>query len=380
MKEGRLKKIFNEKLLKGNFVITLISIVIGFLIGAIALALAGFNPIEAYGIIFRGAFSRGKYIGWVIIRATPLILTGLSVAFAFRTGLFNIGAEGQFIVGALTATAAGYFLHLPAIIHPIVVLLLAVMAAGIWGGIAGYLKSRFGIHEVIVTIMLNWIAFYSANYFISLPGFKRVNSEASEKILKTAEITILEQWKNSGVGKEFLNKIPFIKDFFDAPINWGIFIALVLALGFWYILNKTTLGYELRAVGFNAHAAEYGGINVKKSILSSMFIAGGLAGAAGAVHVMGLTSHVTILSAMEGYGFNGIAVALIGGNTALGSVLAGLFFGFLQYGGPKIQPALQAPSEVIDIMIGVIVFFIAIPNFIRLFYIKKRKKGEKHVE
>src|SRR5690554_3278862 len=147
VKNSKAKSIL-EKLIKGNFWFTIISIVIGFIIGAIILALVGFNPIEAYGIIFKGAFSRGKYIGWVIIRATPLIMTGLSVAFAFRTGLFNIGAEGQFIVGALTATAAGYFLHLPAFIHPIVVFLLAILAAGIWGGIAGYLKSRFGIHEV----------------------------------------------------------------------------------------------------------------------------------------------------------------------------------------------------------------------------------------
>lgn len=378
-KNSKLKSTI-QKLLKGSFGFTLISIIIGFIIGAIILALVGFNPIEAYGIIFKGAFSRGKYIGWVIIRATPLIMTGLSVAFAFRTGLFNIGAEGQFIVGALTATAAGYFLHLPPIIHPIVVFLLAIMAAGIWGGIAGFLKSRFGVHEVIATIMLNWIAFYSSNFFIGLSGFKRANSEASEKILSTAEVTIFGQWKKSDAGKEFLNNIPFIKDLFDAPINWGIFVAILLALGFWYILNKTTLGYELRAVGFNPHAAEYGGINVKKSMVISMTIAGVFAGAAGALHVMGLTSSVTILSAIEGYGFNGIAVALIGGNTAIGSVLSGLLFGFLQYGGPKIQPALQAPSEVIDIMIGTIVFFIAIPNFIRLFYIRKRNRGEKHVE
>jgi len=371
---------FWKKVFKGTFGFTLISIVFGFIIGAVVLKLAGFNPFEAYGVMFRGAFSRPKYIGWVIIRATPLIMTGLSVAFAFRTGLFNIGAEGQFIMGALVATVAGYFITLPPMIHPIFVFLLATLAAGIWGGLAGFLKAKFGIHEVITTIMLNWIAFYGSNYFVSSPGFKRANAEASEKILESARIGILSQWKNSDSGKAFLDGIPFLGDLFDAPINWGIFIAILFALAVWYILNKTTLGYELRAVGFNKFAAEYGGINVSRKMITSMIIAGALSGAAGAIHVMGLTNEVTVLAGMEGYGFNGIAVALIGSNTSLGSVLSGLLFGFFQYGGPKIQAALRAPSEVIDIMVGTIVFFIAIPNFIRLVLFSRKKRGDKHAE
>ena len=377
--ENKKKRSFPFKsIFKGNFGFTLISIFIGFIVGAIMLKLVGFDPLEAYKIMFKGAFSKPKYIGWVIIRATPLILTGLSVAFAFRTGLFNIGAEGQFIVGALVATAAGYFLHLPPIIHPIVVFVLAVAAAALWGGVAGYLKAKFGIHEVIATIMLNWIAFYGSNYFVHFESFKRPHSQATYKILESAQIGILSQWKKTDAGKAFLNNVPFLKDLLGAPINLGIFVAILAAVVVWYILNKTTLGYQLRAVGFNPHAAEYGGINVNKNMIISMLIAGGLAGAAGAVHVMGLTHSITILSAMENYGFNGIAVALIGSNTALGSVLSGLLFGFFQYGGPKIQPALRAPSEVIDIMIGTIVFFIAIPNFIRMILSVRRKRGEKH--
>lgn len=378
-RDEKNKRFDIKKLFKGTFGFTIISIIIGFVVGGIILSLVGFNPFEAYGVMFRGAFSRPKYVGWVIVRATPLILTGLSVAFAFRTGLFNIGAEGQFIVGALVATATGYFLPLPPIIHPIVVFLLAVMAASIWGGIAGYLKARFGVHEVIATIMLNWIAFYLSNFFISIERFKIANNEASEKILKSAEIGILSQWKRSDAGRDFLNNVPFLKDLLGAPINWGIFVAIALAVLVWYILSKTTLGYKLRAVGYNPFAAEYGGINVNKNMVISMLIAGGLAGAGGALHVMGFTHSVTILAGMEGYGFNGIAVALIGSNTALGSVLAGILFGFFQYGGPKIQTALRAPSEIIDIVIGTIVFFIAIPNFIRYMMYSRKKRGEKNV-
>lgn len=168
MKENRLK-------------FTLIAILIGLVIGAIILLAVGYNPLEAYGIMIAGVFGSPKYISWTIIKSTPLILTGISVAFAFKTGLFNIGAEGQFIVGALVATMVGYFWHLPPVLHAIVALLLACLAAGLWGGFAGFLKSKFGVNEVITTIMLNWIALYLSNFFVYWDKFKRPNSEASQK-------------------------------------------------------------------------------------------------------------------------------------------------------------------------------------------------------
>ncbi len=375
-----MDKAKNSKLLSmfsGTFGFTIISILIGLGIGAIVLLIAGFNPIEAYGIMLSGVFSKPKYIAYAIIYATPLIITGLSVAFAFRTGLFNIGAEGQYIVGALVAALTGYFFNLPPFIHVIVVFLFAATAAGLWGGIAGFLKARFGVHEVISTIMLNWIALYLNNYVVNLNGFKKPQSEASYEILNTANISLLSEWKLSDAGREWLSNFPFLADLMRAPVNFGFMIALLLALIVWFILNKTTLGYELRAVGFNKYAAEYGGIGVKKSIITSMVIAGALAGLAGAVQVLGVTNKVAVLAAMEGYGFNGIAVSLIGANTAFGNVFAGLLFGALNYGGPKIQSGLQAPSEVVDIVIGTIVFFIAIPGFIKmLLTLRSKKRGD----
>jgi len=373
MEKNKNSKLLN--LFSSPFTFTIISILIGLIVGAIVLAIAGFNPIETYGVLFKGVFSKPKYIAYAIIYATPLIVTGLSVAFAFKTGLFNIGAEGQYIVGALAATLTGYFLKLPPVIHVIVVIVVAALAAGFWGGIAGFLKARFGVHEVIATIMLNWVALYFNNYVVMLDGFKRPQSEASYEVLKTASIGLLEDWKMSDLGREWLSNYPVLADMMKAPINFGFIIAIILAVVVWFILNKTTLGYELRAVGLNKYAAEYGGINVKKSIFISMSIAGALAGVAGAIQVLGVTKNVAVLAAMEGYGFNGIAVSLIGSNTAGGSILGGLLFGILQYGGPKIQSALQAPSEVVNIVIGTIVFFIAIPKFIKMFLHLNKKRG-----
>lgn len=356
MKENRLK-------------FTIIAILIGLVIGAIILLAVGYNPLEAYGIMIAGVFGSPKYISWTIIKSTPLILTGISVAFAFKTGLFNIGAEGQFIIGALVATLAGYFLHLPPVIHAIVALLLACLAAALWGGFAGFLKSKFGVNEVITTIMLNWIAFYLSNFLVYWDKFKRPNSEASQKILSSASIAFPKEFGSS------------LGSFFNAPVNFGFIIAILVAFLIKYILNDTTLGYELRAVGFNKDAAEYGGINVKKNTITAMMIAGAISGLAGAVHVLGVTNEISILSAMEGNGFDGMAVSLIGGNSPIGCIFAGLLFGALKYGGYKIQPIMGAPSEIINIVIGIIVFFIAMPKMIEgLTTIRSRRKRGGEVE
>ncbi|MCD5410074.1 MAG: ABC transporter permease [Clostridiales bacterium] len=363
--------------LKENLKFTLISIFIGFLIGSMTLAVAGFNPFRAYAIMLSGVFGRLNYIAWVIIRSTPLILTGLSITFAFKTGLFNIGAEGQFIIGALVAALAGYFIQLPAIVHIPVVILLAASAAALWGGIAGYLKAKFGVHEVIATIMLNWIALYLTNFVVTLEAVQIPARPVSHNIQPTASLMFFQQWKVTEEGRAWLLDNFLAREILRTPFNAGILFAVILAVVVWYILKHTTLGYELKAVGLNKHAAEYAGINVQKNIVRAMLISGALAGMAGAFHVLGNTQRIAILAAMEGFGFNGIAVALIGGSTAIGVVLSAFLFGALQYGGTKIQLALGAPTEVINIMIGTIVFFIAIPRLIKILLAKfSKKRGE----
>ncbi len=370
----RLARISN-RLLSGSVGLTTISILMGLAIGAAVLLVAGFNPVDAYVIIWNGIFSKPKYLAYVVIYATPLIITGLSVAFAFRTGLFNIGAEGQFIIGALVAALAGYLLKLPPVIHVVAVFALSVAAAALWGGFAGWLKARFGVHEVISTIMLNWISLYFSNYMLGQAFFSRQGEGKSHPILETARIDLFGEWKFTDAGRAFFTAHPVLDDIFKTPVNLGILFALVFALLVWYVLNKTTLGYELRAVGYNKDAAEYGGIDVKRSMIVSMAIAGGLSGAAGALQVMGVAQRVAKLAAMEGYGFDGMAVALIGNNTGGGSVFAGLLFGALKYGGGKIQDSLRAPTEVINIMMGTIVFFIAVPRLVSVLGNIRRKGG-----
>lgn len=364
---------------RNRFIITLISIAMGLIFGAIILLIGGFNPIEAYGVMIKGVFGNPKYISWTIIRSTPIIITGISVAFAFKTGLFNIGAEGQFIIGTIFATMAGYFLKLPPILHVIVAISAGALAAGIWGGIVGILKAKFGVNEVISSIMLNWIALYLNNYFLTFPSFRRPNSDASFKILDTAKINILGKWKVSESGKAVLANNPFLKDLLNPPLNYGILIAILVAILVWYILKHTTLGYQLKSVGYNKDAAEYAGININKNIVLSLAIAGALSGLAGATQALGVEHQVGILAASQGYGFDGIAVSLIAANNPLATIPAGLLFGALKYGGGKLNSAIKAPSEIIDITIGVIVFFVAMPKLIDIItsVFKGKRRGEK---
>jgi len=374
-------KSVKEYILASKGMFTLISILIGFFVGAIALLASGFNPFVAYGVIFWGVFGKVSYICYTIVKATPLILTGLSITFAFRTGLFNIGAEGQFIIGTIIASALGVLLDLPFYLHIPFVIIASILGAGIFGGIVGYLKATFGVHEVITSIMMNWIAFYLRNFFVVTKTLAKPISEVTHTILDSANLTFFHRFKMSESGIAWLNDHPFFKELLRAPVNLGFFIAIAVVILIWFTLNKTTLGYRLRAVGFNKHAARFGGINVKKSFVTSMFISGGLAGLAGCLHVLGVSHNMSVLSVTEGYGFDGIAVALIGGCTAIGNIWGGLFFGALKYGGTKIQPIMGAPSEVINIMIGTVVFFVSMPKIIdfALKFKFNKSKGDKNV-
>ena len=349
--ENKITK--KKSFLNDTFLFSILSVALGLLVGAIALILSGHNPITVYAALIDGIIGKPKYIAWTIIRATPLILTGLSIAFAFKTGLFNIGAEGQFIVGSLVAVLVGAGLDLPAIIHIPLTLLCAAIAGALWGGIAGWLKSKFGINEVIANIMLNWIAFYLSNFVLMTSWLKVPNSETSVPIKDSAKISI--DWLKGLVGPA-------------TSVNWGIVISIIIVIIIAFILAKTTLGFELRAVGFNKFGAEYAGINVNSSILKSMAIAGMIAAIAGAIQVMGVTNVITVLPAQEGYGFDGIA-----NNNPIGVIFSGLLFGAFKYGGTKMQ-SVGAPSEVISIIIGSIVYFIALVHVIKIAVQKMSKK------
>ena len=361
---------------RNRFLYTVLAIIFGILIGSIILLVSGTNPIEAYKVIFFGAFGKPKYISWTIVKAVPLILTGLSVAFAFNTGLFNIGAEGQYIVGSIGALVVGLLVDLPPVLHGLVALLAGALCGYIWGAIVGILKAKFEVNEVISSIMMNWIGFYLSNYLLSFPILRNIESDNSYSIKNTASIKILGAWKTSEAGRAVLANNKFLRDILNPPVNFGIIIAIVAALVIWYILKKTTLGYELRAVGFNDKAAEYGGISINKSIVTSMGIAGILAGLAGAITVLGVSGNIGIMAGQEGYGFDGMAVALIAGNNPLGTIPAALLYAGLTYGGGKLT-TIGTYSEVVKIIVGIMILFIAMPkllDMIRFFSNKWSKK------
>lgn len=349
-----------SKILNENAIYTFIAIVIGFLVGAVLLAVAGINPASAYGKLADGVFGQTKYITWSIVYAAPLIFTGLSVAFSFRTGVFNIGAEGQFVVGSLAACVVGITVKAPAPIHAVLCIVAAAAAGGLWGAIVGVLKVKRGVNEVLSYIMFNWIAFYLSNYVVNLKSIHRDGGgEASKDVADTARLA----------APDFIVKITKC-----SAANWGIILAIVAAVVIWYIITKTTLGYQLRAVGYSKTSAQYAGINTNKMFLTAMAISGALSGIGGAVQILGMSGRLSQFASQEQFGFQGITVALIGGSHPVGCIFAGLFYGAMKYGGGKLS-LVNAPAEVVDIIMGTIIFFIAIPYVIKMLF--NRKKGGK---
>ena len=358
-----------------------IAILCGFIIAAIVMAVSGFNPFECFAAMFRGIFSKPKYIANVIIKATPILLTSLSIAFAFKVGLFNIGAEGQYIVGTIAATITGILFDLPAIIQVPLVIISGMLAGAIWGGLVGFLKAKFGIHEVITGIMFNWIAFYLCNFVVNTERFHQPNSTGTYPISESSYTMILGSWKTSEAGRAFFAEHPILSELIlKTDANFGFIIAIAVAFLIAFMLKKTTKGYELRAVGFNEHAAEFAGINVKKNILHAMLIAGAVAGLAGALTITGIAPHrISTLGSFENFGFNGMSVALIAGSSPIGCIFAALFYAGISYGGGSIQSSVGAPSEVINIMLGTIVFFIALTSILPIVADKLSKRGKKNV-
>jgi simple sugar transport system permease protein len=340
------KKHFLDIISENRFIHILLSIILGFLVGAIFLVIMGLSVSSAYGRLINSVTSL-KGFSYVIVYSVPYIVAGLSVAFSFKTGVFNIGAEGQFVMGSMAAACVGIlFGDLP---KPVLIPLcfLAAMAAGaLWGVIVGVLKTKWGINEVLSMIMFNWIAFYLSNFIAGIPAIKNDG---------TAEAT-----KNISDNASLLFSKDFIKSMGLAPTaNWGFIVAILATVLIWFIIEKTTLGYELKAVGSNKFAAEYGGINVNRSILTALAISGALAGLAGALQLMGMGKRISIFSSQEGFGFAGIVVALIGCSNPFGVLVAGIFYGALMYGGSKLN-LVGAPTQLINVIVGTVVFFIAI--------------------
>lgn len=354
-----MKKKIN--ILDSGIFYTFLAIVIGFVIGAIFLTVAGISPVEAYGKLLNGVFGKPKFMVWTLVYASPLIFTGLSVAFSLRTGVFNIGAEGQFVVGSLAAVVVGILFNLPPVIHAIVCIIAAALAGFVWSYLVGLMKVKRGNHEVLSYIMFNWIAFYLSNYMVNTELLhKEGDGEATKNVMDSARILFPE-----GIRKAL--------DCTSA--NWGIVLAVVMAIVVWIVIEKTTLGYKLKAVGFNKDAANFGGINSDKSILTAMGISGMLAGVGGAVQLLGMGARISQFAGQEGFGFQGITVALIAGSNPIGCIFSGIFYGAMKYGGSKLT-MVGAPEEVIDIIMGCVIIFIAVAAVFKRLFKKLGKKKE----
>jgi len=363
----------NDKLrsMLTNIGISILSIVVALLFGVFFILLTDQSPMSAYSALFQGAFGNFRNILNTLWRSTPLILTGLAFAIPFRAGLINIGAEGQFLMGGFASGVVGYyFTSLPGFIHLPFAILAGVTAGALWGGLSGFLKAKLNVNEVISTIMLNHIAIaLTINYGIN--RLRQSTRQATPPIENSAALLRFKEMPNHAI----LSKFPFIEMFADPGIRLHInfIIAIIVGIILWYVLFKTTFGYEIRAVGFNSDGAEYGGINPKKSIILTMLIGGLVAGLGGAGETLG--THLSFMDGMDaGFGFTGIAVALIGQSHPIGVIFGGLLFGALNQGGLEMQFA-GVPSEIVNIIQAVVIFFVASLQILRV-YLRKRKEKE----
>ncbi|MDR0411413.1 MAG: ABC transporter permease [Treponema sp.] len=342
---GRILDMFT----KSESMVSVTVVFLGFLAGTLLVLMVQRNPLGIYSAVvqvvsgwdLRRGIHNVRYIGEWIVASLPLILCGLSMGFAAKTGLFNIGAEGQYIVGLTAAQLVGLFGPQVPIVHWALACLAGACAGAVWGGISGWLKARFSVSEVVSTIMMNYIAFYASRFItLRIPG---ANTFRTPPFPETARLS-----------SRFLESITN-----NSRLGYGLFLVIGAVFLYWFIIEKTTLGFSLRATGLNKEAARYCGINVNASLTTAMSIAGAFAGLAGAIVSLGLFPTGRVLSVQEGYGFDGIAVALVGNCTALGISMSGLLFGMLKSAQPLMQ-SRQIPKEITSIIMGLMVIFISL--------------------
>lgn len=343
---------------------SLIAIFAGLMFGLILmLAVNPGQAFQGFFIIVIGGFNRGfESFGDMIYFSVPIILTGLSVAFAFRTGLFNIGATGQLTMGAYTAVYIGVkwgaLGEISSLLHWIAAMLGAMVAGALWGAIPGILKAYRNVNEVVASIMLNYVAMYLSKLLIETYIYNRDYGRALE--IKSSAATPLAN-------------LHYILP--KSSINAGIIVAVIVVLILHIILNHTTFGYELKAVGFNRHASKYAGMNAKRNIVYAMVIAGAVAGLAGGLMFLVEGKYLQPVTELIPEGFTGIAISLLGLSSPFGVLLAGLFYGSLQQGGYYLQ-LLSFTPEIIDIIIAVIIYASALGLFLQKFVIRAMKKRE----
>ncbi len=385
---GRARRLLNAYLYGNDVVVTILAFLVALVVGAVLIAVAdaptrkslGFffqHPSDTfsnawaaissgYSALFRGAvfntnslYSNGGVpvfgpISDTLVNAAPLILGGLAVGVAFRAGLFNIGVQGQLVMGAIASGYVGFAWSLPPGIHLIVALLAGILGGAIWGGIVGVLKAKTGAHEVITTIMLNYVALALLSYLLGVGGFQKAGS--NQAISNTVKSTA---------------RLPHLFD----DLHFGLVLALLAAVACWWLLSRSTLGFSIRAVGANPFAARTAGMKIERSYVTVMLISGALAGLVGCSQVLG-TRLVVTQDVDAGFGFDAITVALLGRGTPLGIVLAGLLFGAFRAGSVVMGTDTTTPPDVVSVIEPVIVLFIAAPSLIRGLFRLRASRGD----
>lgn len=334
--------------------IPLTAILLALLIGAIILVLSDANPLAAYLALFKGAFGSAVSVGRTLEKATPLILGGLAVAFAFKAGLFNIGGQGQLVFGAIFAAYLGFSLEgLPFPLHMLLALIGGSLIGGLYGALPGALKTYTGAHEVITTIMLNFVALNMTDYLANGP------------------------WKDTGI----VARTPAILDSAAIPrlgnIPLGFVVAVLAAIATWYFLYHTTVGFEVRTVGLNPNAAKYAGMKVSRIIILTMLISGFMAGMGGAIESLGVVGRYQP-GFNAGLGFEGITIALLAQTNPLGVVPAALLVGAMQAGSSQMQFDAKVPSQIIDVIQALILFFVSADAIVR-WILRSRRSDEERV-
>ncbi len=345
--------------------VSLSAVFLGIVAGCIFILCIGKNPFAGFERILFGALSNTRRIGNTLGMSTQLILIGLSVAFAFKTGLFNIGASGQMLIGGITGSILAFYLpmDMPRVIYLPIIIIASMIAGAFWGFLSGLLKAKFNVHEVVSTIMLNWIAYWICYDFI--PRFIiDPTISVKSKPIETVH-TLRADWLTS------------LTSF--STMNYGFFIAIIMCVVVWFILQKTTLGFNLKAVGSNRFCAEYAGIKVNRSIMISMAVAGALASLAGLTYYCGY-SNIMEMGKMPNEGFDGIAVALLGNCSPIGIFFSAIFFGILKMGRGSLA-ATGIPTEIADTIIATIIYFTATNVILasfwnRIFHSRFAKKEE----
>ncbi|MDZ4718068.1 MAG: ABC transporter permease [Roseiflexaceae bacterium] len=355
---GRVRIDLRQLLIE--LLVPILAIFTALVIGALIIVATGASVTAAYSGLFRGALGTPQALANTLVAATPYIFAGLAVALGFKCGLFNIGAEGQLVMGAISAAVAGAaFTGLPAIIHLPIALIAGILGGALWGGIAGFLRAKTGAHEVITTIMLNYIAIRLTDYLIKVPLKDPAASAPRTRFISPAA------------------ELPFLFGA-DYRLNAGFILAILAAILIWWLLSKTTIGFEIRTVGANPNAAQYAGMSITRNFILAMALSGGLAGMAGASTVLGL-EHNLKASFSAGYGFDSIAIALLARSNPLGIIPAAIFWGALRNGAGLMQLESGISINLINIVQALVIVFVAADQIVRWIYRIKRKGGNQVV-